>query len=445
MPLLELSQNFKNRMHTSWSEGCQNLNGLNDKTIKWTQVLKQLTLRDDLHLLTMITWSNVLSQSDMFRLTKAWCSACYNEWQVNQEVYDPLLWTFNAVTVCPRHFQPLSFRCPNPKCLRSFPAISKESIPGYCPWCGCWLGTDFNEIIPEQNKGYETQSYDIANAIGELIGKAASLTIKPQKEIFSSVIRILMTKINVSAAATQLQISRELMYSWSRGVRIPQLSTLLKVGLGLDISLIELLIGNSASSPLESSKTGLEYVQRIHGKPRKAPSSPEDVLKLLETMLLSERKITVKNVAEELGYSNRNPCTIYQFGPEVCRSIAAKWHFDLENVKKTLEAILLSNENPPPSMRAVADRLCCSVQVLYRHFPEICRAIVKRYMAYRRHRREETERQICDEVRRAVLQLHVQGKYPSLRKVRKLLEKPQDMLRKKVYHTWREALHEFGY
>src|SRR5713226_1294802 len=67
LPLLDLSPSYAYRIHTRWSEGGQNLNGLNSSTAKWTNVLKHLTLRDDLHLLTMMTWSGVLSQSGMFR------------------------------------------------------------------------------------------------------------------------------------------------------------------------------------------------------------------------------------------------------------------------------------------------------------------------------------------------------------------------------------------
>jgi len=72
LPLLDLSASYIDWVHTRWSEDSQNLNGLNSSTVEWIQVLKQLTLRNDLHLLTMIMWSEVLSQSGMFRQTKAW-------------------------------------------------------------------------------------------------------------------------------------------------------------------------------------------------------------------------------------------------------------------------------------------------------------------------------------------------------------------------------------
>jgi Fe-S-cluster containining protein len=442
LPLLDLSPSYTYRIHARWSEEGQNLNDLNASTAKWTQALKQLTSRDDLHLLTMMTWSGVLSQSGMFRDTKAWCSACYNEWHASQEVYEPLLWAFQAVTVCPRHCQPLSLRCSRQECGRSLPALSKKSLPGYCPWCGIWLGTTLRERTTKALQEDDKRSCWIANAIGELIAMAKSFVASPHKEMFSSTIRSQMTKLNVSAAASQMLVSPELLYSWSRGKRKPQLSTLLQVSLGLCTSPLELLTGNAVSALVDGCRTSTEHLQDIHGGRRITPSRPDEVLRALEAVLLSECKPTVKEVAKDLGYSNT--CTIYEHGPEICRAIAAKRHADTEHLQKMLEAIMVNDENPPPSMREVARRLGYSVQVLCRHFPAMCRAISERYSAYRTHRRDETVRRICDEVRSAVLRLHAQGEYPSLRKVRSLLGKPHDMLRKEAHQAWKEALQGLG-
>jgi len=431
MPLLDLSPIYTYRIHARWSEDGQNLNGLNALTAKWTQALKQLTSRDDLHLLTMMTWSGVLSQRGMFRRTKAWCPACYNEWYASQKVYEPLLWTFRAVTACPRHCKPLSLRCPRQECGRSLPALSRKSLPGYCPWCGIWLGTISGERTAKEEQEYDKQAYWMANAIGELIAGAMSFTAPPHKEMLSSTIRSQMRKINLSMAESQMLVSRELVYSWLRGKRKPQLSTLLQVSLGLCTSPLELLTGNAVSALDDACITSAEHVQSIHGGRRKTPSSPDEVLRSLEAVLLSERIPTVKEVAKNLGYSNT--CTIYEHGPELCRAIAAKRRADTERIQKMLETIMVDDENPPPSMREVARRLGYSVQVLCRHFPEMCRAISVRYSAYRTHRRDETVRRIGGEVRSAVLRLHTQGEYPSQRKVRSLLGKPHDMLRKEVH------------
>jgi len=142
---------------------------------------------------------------------------------------------------------------------------------------------------------------------------------------------------------------------------------------------------------------------------RKSPSSPDEVLRSLEAVLLSAGKPTVKAVAKDLGYSNI--CTIYEHSSELCRAIAAKRHTDTEHRQKMLEDIMVGDEDPP-SMREVAKRLGYSVQVLKRRLPEMCRAISERYSAFHRCRRDETVRLKCDEVRNTVIKLFEQGEYP---------------------------------
>ncbi len=56
---------------------------------------------------------------------------------------------------------------------------------------------------------------------------------------------------------------------------------------------------------------------------------------------------------------------------------------------------------------------------------------------------EALERQ-CEEVRKAVLSLHLQEEYPSIRKVRKLLSKPPSMIEREVSDAYRETLRLFG-
>jgi DNA-binding phage protein len=273
-----------------------------------------------------------------------------------------------------------------------------------------------------------------------LITSAMVLTTPPQIEMLSHAIRLQMMKINVNNAASQMHLSRELMYSWLRGVRKPKLSTLLQVSLGLRISPLELLTGNAVSASTDGRVASVD--QDIHGRRRKTPSSPVEVLRSLEAVLLSSEKPTVKAVSKDLGYSNT--CAIYKYSPDLCRAIASKRRTDAEHVQELLEAIMADDEDPPPSMQEVARRLGYSVQLLNRHFPEICRAISERYVAYQKRKRDETVRLKCDEVRSIVIRVYEQGEYPSQRKVRNLLRNPHDFLRKEVHTAWRETLQRLG-
>ncbi len=397
LPLLDLSQRSAYRIHARWSEGGQNLNGLNSSTVEWTKALKQLTLRDDLHLLTMMTWSSVLSQSGMFRRIKAWCSACYNEWYASQEVYEPLLWAFRAVTVCPRHCQPLSLQCPYVKCRKPIPVISTKSLPGYCPYCGGWLGICTSEQTPEELQEYDEQIYWSANAIGELIAAAPSFTEAPQKETFLSAMRSLLESVNMNLLASQAHVCRELEFGWLSRVPKPQISTLLSICFVLRTSPLNLLKDNSAfPASIDNPVIDTEYFQRLNVRHRKVPSNMHDVRKALEAVLLSEEKPTLNKVAKDLGYSNT--CTIYKCDAELCRAITAKRQTDTKSLQMMLEAIMVSDENPPPSMEEAARRLGYSVPFLWRRYREICRAISERYKKYQ-HTNRVSRQQPADACR----------------------------------------------
>src|SRR5258707_12014982 len=69
------------------------LNATGPRALYAVGALEKLTGRTDLHALTLLIWAEVLPLRGLIRLTKAWCSACYEEWRVaSRDIYDPLLW-----------------------------------------------------------------------------------------------------------------------------------------------------------------------------------------------------------------------------------------------------------------------------------------------------------------------------------------------------------------
>jgi TniQ len=86
-----------------WKNGSV-LNGSTTQTGDIVQALEQLTLRHDLHLLTMLTWQNALSRTKLLRRTRAWCPICYKEWRDKKQIlYEPLLWSLEMINVCHQH------------------------------------------------------------------------------------------------------------------------------------------------------------------------------------------------------------------------------------------------------------------------------------------------------------------------------------------------------
>ncbi len=72
--------------------GAIGLNGTGSLALEGATLLEQLTIRSDLHLLTLRSWIGDLPSSGNLRTVPAWCDACYAEWREQAtSLYQPLL------------------------------------------------------------------------------------------------------------------------------------------------------------------------------------------------------------------------------------------------------------------------------------------------------------------------------------------------------------------
>ena len=94
--------------------------------------------------------------------------------------------------------------------------------------------------------------------------------------------------------------------------------------------------------------------------------------------------------------------------------------FDHENNNQKLRAIL--KENPPPSMKEVAQRVNINKRSLYKHSSSLCRAISARHSKYRETCYQEQQNRQAFDVRQAANALEANGLYPSRRRVAALIK-----------------------
>jgi hypothetical protein len=95
-----------------------------------------------------------------------------------------------------------------------------------------------------------------------------------------------------------------------------------------------------------------------------------------------------------------------------------------DQVRAMLEVIAMSEEIPPPSLKAVARRLGGDPDSLKTYHPVPSQAISARYAAYMSAKKQTTEQQHCAEVQKAVHQLIEQNIPPTGRNVALILSKP---------------------
>jgi hypothetical protein len=97
-------KNITTRGLGAFFERATALNGTGDMAQDIVQALQLLTLRDDLNFLTFLFWAEIIPPRSLFRVKKAWCSDCYQDWRShNQIIYEPLLWAINSVQICSQH------------------------------------------------------------------------------------------------------------------------------------------------------------------------------------------------------------------------------------------------------------------------------------------------------------------------------------------------------
>lgn len=114
---------------------------------QYVEGLEPLTLQKNLRSLTIPSWSERTSgrseNVEFARRFRAWCPECLHGWRdSNQQIYEPLIWSVAAVTVCPVHRQPLRSYCPH--CRMTQLPISGRMQVGRCVHCQNWLN-----ILPQ--------------------------------------------------------------------------------------------------------------------------------------------------------------------------------------------------------------------------------------------------------------------------------------------------------
>jgi hypothetical protein len=367
------------------------LNGIGSIACDFAQALETLTLRKDLRFLTLLSWAEILSLRGLFRTHKAWCPACYDEWYLSgQVVYEPLLWILDAITVCPHHHQILLNHCPH--CHQQQPLLTWRSRPGYCSNCGDWLGINLgNTPSTELHDEFKYQAWLVDN-IGELIAAAPRLSSTPTRENITKSLRCavdIVAEGNVAAFARLLEMPKNTVWMWHTGKVLPQLDVLLQVCYCLGISLLDFLTNEA-----------------IYTEPR--------------------IKITQKSLTRQ------------------CSPRPAQKSFNSIQVRQALLSALNNAQEPPPTMKEVVERLDYNRRTIYRHFPDLCRAISAKSRLYRKAAQEKKIEHSCEEARQIALKLHNENVYPSEGRVSELMTKPGDLRNKKVRVTLQEVQSELS-
>ncbi len=364
------------------------MNGVGSSALKWAEVLEQLTMRSDLHLLTLRWWIGDLSSQGHLRTSPAWCPMCYSQWQEQEScIYQPLLWFFKVITVCPKHNRLLESSCPH--CQKKQSVIALRTHPGHCTQCNQWLGIAPDEKFPHKMEEEPTQWQQwVSQALEEL--RTASTTSRVlQWETFFA--HLATSFVSAADLATWEQVERftgvkrYILRQWFEQRWVPSLETILQLCYACEVTPLQIMKGEIAS-----------LVEAItHNTPSRPP---------------------VRRRAR----------------PKV----------DPERSLELIHAVLDGREKPL-SQTQLCKRLGYGHRTLKYLFPEECALIVQQAREQRKQHVEQYAVQTRERVRQQVLSLHAQGIYPSQQKLRSLL--PAGLMHQiAAREAWHATLRELG-
>jgi len=432
----------------------QAFNGASNWTSTLSAALESLTSRHDLKFLSMLPWAEVISLRYLLRSNRAWCPVCYEDWNNNEAViYEPLLWVFDAIEICPHHDLVLCTKCPH--CHKENRQLDWYSRPGYCSKCKKWLGMSLNsyqasleEIVDDD---LNRHLWIIEN-IGDLLAATPNLTALPSQEKIATVIAAYVEVTSggkVARFSSKVGIGRQQIQRYIEGETVPSLKTLLQLCESLGVSLLHFLTREPTVEDLTRASVRLPRLESsVKKQPFEILHNADSVRLALEGALLENPPPSVTELSKRLGYTSSG--SIYYHAPDLARDLAEKYALHkraqhLEKMQNVLENVLQKNEYPPPSMREVAKREGYSVQLLARTFPKLTRAISNRYKEYRHNLKASRTEKLRQKVRQVALQLDEQGIEPTGAAIAKCLSKPKLILQHTAIDALREIRKELGW
>jgi len=319
--------------------------GLGDPTQVWVSRLEALTMVDGLGALTMGFLRERISLRGLVCKTPRWCPACFREDRENGTPFGRLLWSFEAVSCCPKHGTRLVEQCGcdpgNSKALRK-----SKRLPHICIKCARNLGevTEREEEVP---KPYELRR---AKLIAELLtSDLCQGNPAPKRDIADFLADSVSRHAKGSAAGfgRLLGVSKTLLHGWIHRDHLPDFSQIVTIADVHGCSISDVICGRSEAVTRSPYVPASERSQTVPSAGRKRIN--RSVLSdELNAILVTNPPIHMREVGARLGVADK---TLRVWCPELCRAISARW-LESEKARTSMRRLELAG-----SIRDLARKL----------------------------------------------------------------------------------------
>ena len=243
VPRLSQSYSRQQLAAFSWS-GAMRINGNGHMAREWACILEDLTKRSGLHLLTSQYWVGDLPPHQLLREKTTWCPVCLAEWKdQDMPIYEPMVWTFQAVTICMKHHRKLEDHCP--RCERRQPLIRPQAALDQCVRCHMWLGSLASVSELPDPETIEWQRW-VAVALEELRSAMVSSALPPWEQFFTNLSASCEARGEQSRLAELAGLARGQFARWLNRSLTPILESILEFCYVCDVTPLQVLLGDLA-------------------------------------------------------------------------------------------------------------------------------------------------------------------------------------------------------
>jgi len=388
------------------------LNGLGNSFGQWIVVLEKLTARTDLRSLTLLPWSTVFCSYGAMRRHKAWCPQCLRDRRnLSQPCYELLLWALSLTKICRKHSVPLADHCPC--CGKRMLLLLGRSRPGYCTFCGWWLGDcNAQPCKSDCDRDNEVQAWS-AGVLGELLAIGSTLNRLPplahlQNNLKRAIENLAAGKQAAIYRATDMiqgsffnlinstsPRSLPLIMQLCQNLRLPPARLLLEeISIDDPVWTIAREIirtkeaAFTARAPVVHQSTAVRLWPTSSTEEREA--ARQKVKAALEANLERQMPQSFRAAVRSSGY--RCFSSARRWFPQLGAAIKAKHKRRHQRYAQRLRAAL--KKQPPPRVKEIALQLEIPTDSLRHLFPALCLALDAAESERRRFEKRQLEEQL---------------------------------------------------
>jgi transcriptional regulator with XRE-family HTH domain len=295
-PLISSDMSTRSQRHVADTCYELSMNGVTEHAERWVKALAQLTLRNDLHLRTLLPLRDIVPSWMLLSQKERYCPLCYRDDESNRRPkYNRLLWSLHCVIACPIHNVLLI-------------AADSSGLGGGRPFFLPGISRQDGSSLAAQTAAPATDEQAcMARMVAHLLDD-----VHHHPDIFKggcSPARFLSFATNKLFAgvatnfAQHLGVGKGALSDWSKGEVRPSLPRLVEIAYSCGCAVSDVILGNTVMLrrvPLSSSRRALSPKERDGFKKGK-----ESLLAELDAIVESGTASNAKEAADQLRVSEK--------------------------------------------------------------------------------------------------------------------------------------------